>query len=143
MQTSNTKSDKIEENSSQDLKELTCRLKNAIFSKFISNYLVNKADEMWILYEKRIDKILQDKHFDTTCTYSRSQTATKLEEIVKEHQEAIIACQRDIEILCSSHNKQFETDDKHSIPLQTTINNSNHVPKIPRCIDRLKFNLYL
>ena len=28
---------------------------------------------MWILYEKRIDKYLQEKHFDMTCIHTRPQ----------------------------------------------------------------------
>jgi hypothetical protein len=28
---------------------------------------------MWILYEKRIDKFLKDKHLDITCNHTRPQ----------------------------------------------------------------------
>ena len=61
MQTSNTKLiekselnlddiDKSEHNqdqhSSQDINHLACCLKNAIFSKYVSNYLIEKAEEV-------------------------------------------------------------------------------------------------
>jgi hypothetical protein len=32
--------------SSQDINQLACCLKNAIFSKYISNYLIEKAEEV-------------------------------------------------------------------------------------------------
>ncbi|CAF2333126.1 unnamed protein product [Rotaria sp. Silwood2] len=124
MQTSNTKLIKKSElnlndseynqdrNSSQDINQLTCYLKDAIFSKYISNYLIEKVEKI----------------------------AIKLEEIIKYEQENIDSCKRDIEILCSSR-KRLRNDDKYSVQLQSTQHphttySSTRVPKTPRCIDR-------
>ncbi len=79
-----------EQQSSQDINQLACSLKNAIFAKYISNYLIGKAEEvnkktnlntfsaifeikMWILYEQRIDKFLEEKHLDVTCHHTRPE----------------------------------------------------------------------
>ncbi|CAF4605035.1 unnamed protein product [Rotaria sp. Silwood1] len=152
MQTSNTKLIKKSElnlndseynqdqNSLQDINQLTCCLKDAIFSKYISNYLIEKIEKMWLLYEKRIDKFLKDKHLNITCNDIRPQAAIKLEELVKYGLENIDVCKRDIEILCSSR-KRLRNDDKHTVQLQSTHRSlisysSIRVPKTPRCIDR-------
>ncbi|CAF0774708.1 unnamed protein product [Rotaria sp. Silwood1] len=124
MQTSNTKLIKKSElnlndseynqdrNSLQDINQLTCCLKDAIFSKYISNYLIEKIEK----------------------------AAIKLEELVKYGLENIDVCKRDIEILCSSR-KRLRNDDKHTVQLQSTHRSlisysSIRVPKTPRCIDR-------
>jgi hypothetical protein len=81
--------DSQRENSASDINQLVCCLKNAIFSKYISDYLIEKAEEvnnrnhffvfdfsqskMWDLYEQRIDQYLQEKHLDITCQHSRPQ----------------------------------------------------------------------
>jgi hypothetical protein len=36
----------LDQDSSQDINQLACCLKNAIFSKYISNYLIEKAEEV-------------------------------------------------------------------------------------------------
>ncbi|CAF0726467.1 unnamed protein product [Rotaria sordida] len=148
MQTSNIKSElnfdnseyNQDRNSSQNINQLTCCLKDAIFSKYISNYLIEKVEKIWILYEKRIDKFLKDKHLNITCNHIRPQTAIKLEELIKYEQENIDACKRNIEVICSSR-KRLRNDDKYSVQLQSTQRplisySSTRVPKTPRCIDR-------
>ncbi|CAF3506199.1 unnamed protein product [Rotaria sordida] len=148
MQTSNIKSElnfdnseyNQDRNSSQNMNQLTCCLKDAIFSKYISNYLIEKVEKIWILYEQRIDKFLKDKHLNITCNHIRPQTAIKLEELIKYEQENIDACKRNIEVICSSR-KRLRNDDKYSVQLQSTQRplisySSTRVPKTPRCIDR-------
>ncbi|CAF1151195.1 unnamed protein product [Adineta ricciae] len=128
-----TASKQSKSKSDENLNQITCQLKHAIFSKCISHYLINKVDEMWLLYEKQIDQILQDKHLHPNCPSTRSDTITKLEEFANKQQQIILSCQQDIDALCSSHLK-------HSVPVQSTSFNSIHVPKTPRCFNRLAFN---
>ncbi|CAF3645717.1 unnamed protein product [Rotaria socialis] len=131
-----------DQNSSPDINQLACSLKNKIFSKYISNYLTEKVEQMWILYEKRIDKFFKENHFNITCSNARPQIAMKLEELAKYQQDNIETCKRDIEILCSLR-RRLRHENKYSVQLQSsqrppTSSSSIRVPKTPRCIDRSK-----
>ncbi|CAF0852540.1 unnamed protein product [Adineta steineri] len=131
-----------DQHSSQDINQLVCCLKNAIFSKYISDYLIDKTEEMWVLYEKRIDKFLKEKHFNINCKDTHPQTSTQLKEVVKYQQKNILECKRDLEILCSS-SKRLRTDKKYLLLMPSnqrvaTSSNSISIPKTPRCINRYK-----
>lgn len=163
-----------------DLNHLACRLRNAVFAKFVSDYLTEKADEVSRASQRtrrtrlRVDVArLRDTHRphpaeQTLRGHLRSrssagerlpnvllsdrelsfQTAVQLEALAKEQQEVIRACRRDIEALCSSPRRQWRSEEKLSVRLQTkqpTVSSSNWigVPKTPRCIDRSARELHI
>ncbi|CAF0740531.1 unnamed protein product, partial [Didymodactylos carnosus] len=104
--------------SNVEINQLACCLKDAIFSKYISKYLIIKAEEMWSLYETRIEKFVKEKRLNLPCDI-RPQAAIMLENCVKKQQDNIDIYKRKIEALCST--KQHD-----------------QVPRVPlpKCIDR-------